>query len=201
MIDSYFTAQVSRREFCRPDKMDPKLIQSLVELRERLAIPLRFTKMDGQIWHPEGDASPPSSTVHATRSLHKYGLPGQSLGLAQDFDAFNKDTMTGWAILEAIIGTGLLRGMGYYLDWRTLGYHVDLRPVDHFTLANGEDRKVWIRAAGQYHMLPTFADRKAFMNDFMSRHEGSPFRRQEREQPYPRMADMEELSEQDGEKG
>ena len=170
MTREYFTDRVARSEFEQPDKMDPKLVRSLVELRARLNTPIRFTKYNGLVWHPDGDACPPSSTSHAAKSLHKWGLPGQPLGLAQDFDVFNDDLIAGWAIFEAIIGTGLFRGMGYYLDWNTLGYHVDCRPYSHFTLPGAEYHKVWIRdVEGEYHYLPKLADRRAFMDKYVER--------------------------------
>ena len=55
-------------------------------------------------------------------------------------------------------------------NWNTNGFHLDLRPADHFTLSGGEPRKVWIAhpESGRYNYLPTVAERVRFMRPFAS---------------------------------
>ena len=73
-----------------------------------------FTKYGGDYWHPYGDAVPADSRSHAARSLHKYGLPGQPLGLAVDCDFYTSSWQEAAAIFEAVLGLGIWRGLGFY---------------------------------------------------------------------------------------
>ena len=111
--------------------LDPDVVRALVQTRERIGLPMRFTRSGGTVWHPHGDAVPADSTSHASRSLHKYGLPDQPLGLAVDCDFFTASWQEAAAIFEAVLGLGIWRGAGFYPCWNTLGYHFDRRPADH----------------------------------------------------------------------
>ena len=168
---SYFNDQVSREEFENPDMMSPHLIYGLAQTRRKLGLPMRFTLSRGHEVHPSGDACRPDSTSHAPKSLHKYGLPGQPFGLAQDLDFFFAYIRINFVVFEALIGMEFddgsrWSGLGFYPNWNTKGFHLDRRPMGHFTLTQDQKQKIWIcDKRGGYNFLPTLKDRISFMRD------------------------------------
>lgn len=146
---------VSRAEFLRPELLGAGIVEALTTARKELGIPFRFSlDAHGTVWHPHGDAVPPGDPSHAPKSLHAAGLPGQPFGCAVDFDSYARTRGEAWATFEKLLsltrpdaqvtGLPLFTGAGVYPGWRTLGYHVDVRPQDHFTLADGALRRVWV---------------------------------------------------------
>lgn len=168
-----FNRYVTKEEFYHPELIDYRIVWAITRAREDIGVPFRFSKTaQGNVIHPWGDAVPADHPSHASRSLHKAGIPGQNKALALDFDSYSDSLGESWAFFEKLIdmkddkGDILFRGLGIYPEWNTKGYHADVRPANHFTLTE-EDRKIWVWNKSGYHAAPTFKDRQRLLRPYL----------------------------------
>lgn len=152
-------------EFERPEHLAINQVIGLGITRIATNRPMRFTKSrSGRVYHPQGDAIPPDAGSHASRSLHKWGLPETADGaLATDFDFATGEDLD--ALVDLFIQVLSVRfswapfrwtGIGVYLDWRlgedlNPGFHLDQRPITHSTMSAQRRVVTWLRIGGEYH--------------------------------------------------
>lgn len=168
------SGRVRPYEFSRPEHMAERQVVGLGITRIETGRVMRFTKdRAGRIYHPNGDAVPPNSKSHASRSLHKYGLKGTAAGaLANDFDFATDDPNHLFELYLRILRVRFpfppyrWTGIGVYADW-TLdwkpnpGFHVDQRPEDHDTMRGRGQIQTWLRVEGKYQYPLTWAAYRA----------------------------------------
>jgi len=155
------SGKIKPEEFLHPDKMDPRLVEVLGEIRIALDAPMWFTLRAGQPRHPNGDAVPPDAGSHKDFSLHKWGIDhdlsfrlgkiiprADQPGLAVDFDTDAATTDEDlFRVYEKLLSFDL-GGIGLYPQWNNRGFHVDLRDEKHPTYGAR-----WFRWNGIYRPI------------------------------------------------